>query len=155
MLIKPFGVTLHRGGVCGLSVGYWKPVFITCGKLDQTVKMWDRQQCTLLWTQWFPEHLLDVTLHPSGLYAVVALASRVQFCAVYADGLRVRREYDVAGSRMTRFSTSGHAFAVIDGRLVVSYNGVTGDRMFTISGHEGTVSYRRPHSFRLRPTPPV
>lgn len=131
--------------MCGLSVAHWKPVFVTCGTADRTVKMWNHAKCSLLWTQRYAEHVLDVALDPSGLYAVVAFAGRVQFCAAHVDGLRPRREYAVAGCRLTRFSTSGHMFAVAaDGPTLDVYSTVTGDKRFSVTAHEDTVSDGNP-----------
>jgi len=132
-LIRPFGETLHHGGVSGMSASSWKPVFMTCGKWDRTVKLWNYENRSLLLSVDYPEDVADVSLHPTGLYAIVATAGRVAFCVVYADALRPARTFELAGCRLARFSNAGHAFAVaVDGGNVLAYSSITFQTLFEL-----------------------
>lgn len=141
MLIRPFSETLHHGGVSGMSVSSWKPVFMTCGKSDRTVKLWNYENRSLLLSVDYAEDVADVSLHPTGLYAVVATASRVAFCVVHADALRPERTFDLPGCRLARFSNAGHAFAVaVDGGNVRAYSSITFQTLFELAGDVCTVN---------------
>lgn len=140
--IETFSVVLHHGGVCALSVAAWKPVFATCGKTDRTVKLWNYGNRSLLLTQHYAENVLNVSMHPIGLHVIVALVSAVEFSTVlYSDHtLMPQKRFDVAGSDLAQFSTSGHMFAVVDGFKILVYSSITFDRCHTLSGHENAVS---------------
>uniref|UniRef100_A0A2S2R5C2 WD repeat-containing protein 65 n=1 Tax=Sipha flava TaxID=143950 RepID=A0A2S2R5C2_9HEMI len=117
------------------------PMFMTCGRVDRTVKLWDYQQCELLLTERYAEDVLDVSLHPSGLYALVAFARSVTFNVVSrTDGLVPRRTFGAEDCRGTRFSGSGHMFAVTDGTSVDVYCSVTFAKCFKLNGHQSAIT---------------
>ncbi|XP_029340916.1 cilia- and flagella-associated protein 57-like [Acyrthosiphon pisum] len=139
--LEPFGETLHRGGVFGLSVSDWKPIFMTCGKVDRTVKLWDYMRRTLLLSQSYDEDVHDVSLHPTGSYAIVAFRDRVVFNVIYdCMALKPRREFTAENCHLVRFSVSGHMFAVVNDLVVDIYCSVTFDKRFTLTGHKNKVS---------------
>lgn len=144
MTIEPLAETLHHGGIAGLSVCHWKPVFMTCGQLDRTVKLWNYEKQTLLWTRRYADDVLDVSLHPTGLYALVATANSVAFHVLFDDGPRPQpwRLLPVASCQLTRFSSSGHMFALVHGANVDVYCSVTFRKRFELDGHKNTVSNR-------------
>ncbi|XP_060845642.1 cilia- and flagella-associated protein 57-like [Rhopalosiphum padi] len=139
--LEPFGETLHCGGVFGLSVSDWKPIFMTCGKVDRTVKLWDYMRRTLLLSQHYDEDVHDVALHPTGSYAVVAFQDRVVFNVIYDSvALKPRREFPAANCYLVRFSLSGHMFAVINDLVVDVYCSITFDKRFTLTGHKNKIT---------------
>ncbi|XP_025202982.1 cilia- and flagella-associated protein 57-like [Melanaphis sacchari] len=139
--LEPFGETLHRGGVFGLSVSDWKPIFMTCGKVDRTVKLWDYMRRTLLLSQCYDEDVHDVSLHPTGSYAVVAFQDRVVFNVIYDSvALKPRREFPADNCHLVRFSLSGHMFAVINNLVIDVYCSITFDKRFTLSGHKNKIT---------------
>jgi cilia- and flagella-associated protein 57 len=126
--------------VFGLSVSDWKPIFMTCGKVDRTVKLWDYMRRTLLLSQHYDEDVHDVALHPTGSYAVVAFQDRVVFNVIYDSvALKPRREFPAANCYLVRFSLSGHMFAVINDLVVDVYCSITFDKRFTLTGHKNKV----------------
>lgn len=127
----------------GLSVSDWKPIFMTCGKIDRTVKLWDYMRRTLLLSQCYDEDVHDVSLHPTGSYAIVAFKDRVMFNVIYDSvALKPRQEFAAANCHLVRFSLSGHMFAVVNDLIIDIYCSVTFDRRFTLIGHKNKVSSR-------------
>lgn len=138
--IETFGEIIHRGGVSGLSVCIWKPMFMTCGTCDQTVKLWNYKTRSVVLTEQYSEDVLDVALHPTGLYAVVVMASRALFTVIGPNGLKERMVFDIANCRMAKFSLSGHMMAfVIDGNHIHIYCAITFEKRFHFEGHKAKV----------------
>lgn len=144
VVIEPLGEQLHVGGVGGLSACTWKPWFMTCGRQDHTVKLWDHERRVLLLSARYPDDdVLDVALHPTGLYAVLAFRGRAVFATVRGPVgelmLRPRAEIEGSGD-LVRFSRAGHKFAVVDGPNVRVYCSVTFRRLFDVAAHDARVS---------------
>lgn len=143
-MIEPLGEQLHVGGVGGLSVCTWKPWFMTCGRQDHTVKLWDHERRVLLLSAWYPDDdVLDVALHPTGLHAVLAFRGRVVFVTLHGpvDELMLRPSIEIAGGGdLVCFSEAGHKFAVVDGPEVHVYCAITFRSLFDIAAHGARVS---------------
>lgn len=140
MALKLFSEDLHHGGMSGLSLSSWSPVFMTCGRLDRTVKLWNYEKQVLVFTERYHEDVLNVSLHPTGQSAMLALASSVQFCMVHADRLVSRRVLAVKNCSLVRFSRSGQMCAVVDGLNVVVYCSITFKKLHQLSAHKKPVN---------------
>lgn len=140
---KPLGEDLHHGGVSSLSTCKWKPIFITCGEIDHTIRVWNYSDRSLLLSQQYQEDVFSVSLHPSGLYSVAAFTGKVEFQLVHTDGLKAWREFAVTSCNLTEFSTSGHMFALANQYDVDVYCSVTFEKVFMYRGHSNTVGVRR------------
>ncbi|VVC42397.1 WD40/YVTN repeat-like-containing domain,WD40-repeat-containing domain [Cinara cedri] len=138
--LKLHGDDLHHGEVAGLSLSCWWPVFMTCGRLDRTVKLWNYVKRTLLFTERYDEDVLNVSLHPTGQCALLAFTSKVEFCMVHADQLETRRHFNVTDCSLIQFSRSGQMFALVDGLNVDIYSSITFEKLHRISKHEKKVS---------------
>lgn len=139
---KPLGEDLHHGTISSLSTCKWKPIFMTCGKIDHTIRVWNYLDCSLLLSQQYQEDVFSVSLHPSGLYSVAAFTGKVEFQLVHTEGLKAWREFAVTSCNLTEFSTSGHLFALANQFDVDVYCSVTFEKRFTYKGHSNTVSTR-------------
>lgn len=127
-----------------MSVSSWKPMFMTCGKSDRSVKLWNYENHSLLLSADYSEDVVDVSLHPTGLYAIVATASRVIFIVIYADALKPERSFDVAGCRLVKFSNAGHVFAVVVDEINVHvYSSITFQKLYELVGNNSAVRNRR------------
>lgn len=95
-------------------------------------------------TEQYSEDVLDVALHPTGLYAVVAMVSRALFTVIGPNGLKERMMFDVKGCRMAKFSLSGHMMAfVIDDIHIHIYCAITFEKRFHFEGHKAKVGAPR------------
>lgn len=138
--MKLYSEDLHHGGVAGLSLSSWSPVFMTCGRLDRTVKLWNYEKQTLLFTERYHEDVLNVSLHPTGQCAMLAFAGSVQFCMVHADRLLSRRALAVKNCSLVRFSRSGQMFALVDALNVDVYCSITFKKLHQLSTHKKPVN---------------
>ncbi|KAF0763554.1 cilia- and flagella-associated protein 57 [Aphis craccivora] len=137
---KSLGEDLHHGGISSLSTCKWKPIFITCGKIDHTIRVWNYLNCSLLLSQQYQEDVFSVSLHPSGLYSVAAFTGKVEFQLVHTNGLKAWREFAVTSCNLTEFSTSGHMFALANLFDVDVYCSVKFEKRFTFKGHSNTIT---------------
>nr|CAD7580149.1 unnamed protein product [Timema californicum] len=63
---KMVGEYLHHGPVIGLATCAWKPIFLTCGQVDRTVRVWNYEEGTQELVKQYQEDLYCVALHPTG-----------------------------------------------------------------------------------------
>ncbi|XP_050529265.1 cilia- and flagella-associated protein 57-like [Daktulosphaira vitifoliae] len=142
MILKflPLGVRLHHGCISNLSVCKWKPFFMTCGKEDRTIKMWNYLECTLIFTELFDEDVLSLSLHPTGLYCVTSFRSKVVFQLVRPKSLNIWRKFPVRDCPIVQFSSSGHMFSIINNLKVEIYCSVTFEKRFECIGHTDIIT---------------
>jgi WD40 repeat protein len=60
------GEQLHHGPVVGLSVCAWKPLFMTCGQLDRTVRVWNYETEMQELVKQYQDEIFSVAMHPTG-----------------------------------------------------------------------------------------
>lgn len=63
---KMVGEQLHHGPVVGLSMCAWKPLFMTCGQLDRTVRVWNYETETQELVKQYQDEIFSVAIHPTG-----------------------------------------------------------------------------------------
>ncbi|KAF5270192.1 hypothetical protein FQR65_LT05672 [Abscondita terminalis] len=85
VMFTEFGHALHHGNVGGLDVCAWKPIFITAGEWDRTLRVWNYENDTIELSKQFQEDIRGVSLHPSGLYAVVGFSDKLRFLNIMID----------------------------------------------------------------------
>lgn len=61
------GESLHHGPIAGLALCAWKTIFMTCGEIDRTVRVWDSTNDSLILTKHYQEDIFCVALHPTGV----------------------------------------------------------------------------------------
>ncbi|XP_050439079.1 cilia- and flagella-associated protein 57-like [Adelges cooleyi] len=138
--MRPLSEELHYGGVASLSTCQWKSIFMTCGKIDGAIKVWDYSDCTLLLTQHYQENVFSVSLHPTGLYSLATFISKVEFQLVQMEGLKEWKKFAIMDCNLTAFSNSGHMFALANHHKVDVFCGVLFEHRFTLRGHSGIIS---------------
>lgn len=136
----PLGVDMHHGTVESLSTSLWKPLLMTCGKLDYTIKVWDYVQCTLLLSKHYPKQVCVVSMHPTGLYSVTAFSDHVEFQMVQMDDLVPLKNFPIRNCTAVTFSESGHKFAVAKPGSIDVYSSLWFIKCFSCQGHLGPVN---------------
>lgn len=63
---KHLGQSLHHGPIIGLAMCVWKPIFMTCGQIDRTVRVWNYDTESLEMVKQYEEDVFSVALHPTG-----------------------------------------------------------------------------------------
>jgi WD40 repeat protein len=66
VLFQTVGEELHHGPVAGLSMCAWKPLFMTCGQLDKTVRVWNYESMMQELVKQYQQQLFSVAIHPTG-----------------------------------------------------------------------------------------
>ncbi|XP_025200516.1 LOW QUALITY PROTEIN: cilia- and flagella-associated protein 57-like [Melanaphis sacchari] len=135
----PLGVDLHHGVVESLSTSLWKPILMTCGKLDYTIKVWDYVQCTLLLSKHYPKPVCIVSMHPTGLYSLAAFSDHLEFQMVQMDDLVPLKIFPVRNCTAVTFSGSGHMFAVAKPGAIEVYCSLMFVKCFSCLGHLGPI----------------
>ncbi len=94
-----------------------KPIVATTG-LDRSVRVWNYADNTLENCMFFSEEALSISLHPSGLHAVVGFADKLRLLNILMDSIRVVKDFPVRGCVECRFSSGGHLFAAAQSNVV-------------------------------------
>lgn len=135
----PWGPTLHYGRIGGLSTCIWKPLFMTSGLDDRSLRLWNYEQETLELYKEFHEDIFGISIHPTGLFAVVGFSSRLRFLTITIDNLIKTREFNVKCCKLCSFSKLGHLFAGTNGNMIQVYSTVSFEQLHVLKGHTGLV----------------
>ncbi|XP_050527908.1 cilia- and flagella-associated protein 57-like [Daktulosphaira vitifoliae] len=141
--LKPLGEDMHYGGIASLSTCQWKPIFLTCGKIDGTIKVWDYISQTLIFSQHYQENVFSVSVHPTGLYSLASFISKVEFQLIQMEGLKEWKKIAMMDCNLTAFSNSGHMFALANHHKVDVYCSVIFEHRYTLRGHSGIITALR------------
>ncbi|XP_039276040.1 cilia- and flagella-associated protein 57 [Nilaparvata lugens] len=134
------GEGLHHGPITGVSLCAWKQEAMTCGWLDRTVCVWDYVNETVLLNKVYQEDVYCITLHPTGLYAVLGFSDKLRFLLVLIDDLHVIREFPIRCCNEAQFSRSGHMFAAMNVYNIHVYSSITFQLIYTLKGHNNKVT---------------
>ncbi|XP_031354286.1 cilia- and flagella-associated protein 57 [Photinus pyralis] len=132
-----YGQALHHGTIGGLDVCAWKPIFITSGEWDRTLRVWNYETDSIELIKQFQEDIRGVALHPTGLYAVVGFSDKLRFLTIMIDDFVTTREFPIRNCRSCTFSNMGHYFAATNGNLIQVYSTTTFENVFNLKGHNG------------------
>nr|CAD7587153.1 unnamed protein product [Timema genevievae] len=136
---KMVGEYLHHGPVIGLATCAWKPIFLTCGQVDRTVRVWNYEEGTQELVKQYQEDLYCVALHPTGLFTVIGFSDKLRFMILLIDDIQPVREFPVRSCQECVFSTSGHLFAAVNGNVIQMYSSVSFQNIYNLKGHNGKV----------------
>nr|CAD7403161.1 unnamed protein product [Timema cristinae] len=136
---KMVGEYLHHGPVIGLATCAWKPIFLTCGQVDRTVRVWNYEEGTQELVKQYQEDLYCVALHPTGLFTVIGFSDKLRFMILLIDDIHPVREFPVRSCQECVFSTSGHLFAAVNGNVIQMYSSVSFQNIYNLKGHNGKV----------------
>lgn len=141
-IFEELGPTLHRGPVKYMAVCSWKPLLMTAGLEDRTVRIWNYETLELVMSKKYEENLYAVAMHPMGLYALVAFNSKLKFMIIMIDDLRETTKFDVRCCDVCQFSMNGHLFAVVNANVIQLYSVINYKNVMDLKGHNGLVSLR-------------
>lgn len=117
----PYGVTFdyvqgmfhkNKNEITGLDTCIRKQLIVTCSR-DKTVCIWDYANRRLEFQHTFPEELVAVAFHPSGLHVVVAMQDKIEIYNVLSDKLTKSKTINLKGCNEIKFSHGGHLFACV------------------------------------------
>lgn len=59
---------LHHSKINGLAMCLWKPIFMTSGEADRSVRLWNYETRRLEFVKFYSENINCISLHPTGLF---------------------------------------------------------------------------------------
>lgn len=139
IVLTELGYALHNGPISGMSVCSWKPIFVTAGAYDRTIRVWNYEAETLEVCKSYLEDIHSINLHPTGLFAIAGFSDKLRFLTILIDDFNITREFPVRNCKECRFSTLGHLFAAVNGNIIQVYSTITFEHMFNLKGHNGKV----------------
>lgn len=137
--LSVMGQQLHHGSIGGLSVCAWKSVFMTCGEIDRSVRIWDYETESLVMMKQYQEDVCCVALHPIGLFCLVGFSDKLRFMSILMDDLSTIHEVPVRNCRTVAFSHGGHLFAAVNGNVVQVYTTIGFANRYLLKGHTGKI----------------
>ncbi|XP_015597863.1 cilia- and flagella-associated protein 57 [Cephus cinctus] len=138
--LKIMGQHLHHGAISGLSMCAWKPLFMTCGEVDRSVRMWDFETESLVMIKQYLEDIYCVGLHPTGLFCLIGFSDKLRFMIILIDDLISMHEFPIRNCKTVAFSYGGHLFAAVNGNLIQVYNVIGFRNRFILRGHTGKIN---------------
>ncbi|KYN38346.1 WD repeat-containing protein 65 [Trachymyrmex septentrionalis] len=133
------GQPLHHGPISGLSMCAWKPVFMTCGEFDHSVRLWDFETESLIMLKQYEEDIFSVALHPMGLFCLIGFTDKLRFMSILIDNLLPMHEIAIRNCKTVRFSHNGHLFAAVNVNVIQVYTTISFHNPFIFKGHTGKV----------------
>lgn len=137
--LKIMGQPLHHGSINGLAMCAWKPVFMTCGEIDRSIRLWDFETESLIMLKQYDQDIFSVALHPMGLFCLIGFTDKLRFMSILIDDLLPMHEIAIRNCRIVRFSYNGHLFAAVNGNVVQVYTTIGFYNPFILKGHTGKV----------------
>nr|CAH7744510.1 unnamed protein product [Callosobruchus chinensis] len=138
--MKDFGHPIHMGPIVALAVCRWKPIVISAGSRDRTIKIWNYESLEIELVQNFEDDIFSVTLHPTGLYAVVGFSDKLRFMTIMIDDILITKEFNIRACRLASFSKLGHMFAATNGNVIQIYSSINFQQMYILKGHNGEIN---------------
>eukprot|EP01041_Mallomonas_annulata_P003461 gene3461-6887_t len=124
--------------IMGMDVCIRKPTIITVAK-DNTLRIWNYNTMDLEMIKHFPEEMLCVALHPSGLHVAVGFADKLRVFHVLVDELRPCLEIAIKNCRECRFANGGNLLAAANGNSINVFDFYSGEKIADLRGHNGKV----------------
>ncbi|XP_063616617.1 cilia- and flagella-associated protein 57 isoform X2 [Cydia splendana] len=134
------GPAMHYGPINSLSMCAWKPIFITAGEQDKSVRIWNYLTDDIEMIKLYQEEISCVSLHPTGLFAVIGFSDKLRFMVVLIDDFEVMREFPIRNCKRVKFSTNGHLFAAVNAQVIQVFSSVSFNNVYNLKGHNGIIT---------------
>ncbi|XP_028156155.1 cilia- and flagella-associated protein 57 [Ostrinia furnacalis] len=134
------GPAMHYGRINSLSMCAWKPIFMTSGEQDKSIRIWNYMTDDIELIRLYQEEIHCVSLHPTGLFAIVGFSDKLRFMVVLIDDFEVMREFPIRNCKQAKFSTNGHLFAAVNGQVIQVFSSVSFQNVYNLKGHNGRVT---------------
>lgn len=70
---------MHYGRINSLSMCAWKPIFMTSGELDKSIRIWNYMTDDVELIKLYQEEIHCLSLHPSGIIFILDMLSVLEF----------------------------------------------------------------------------
>ncbi|XP_035724749.1 cilia- and flagella-associated protein 57-like [Vespa mandarinia] len=129
------GQSLHYGPISDLSMCAWKPIFMTCGEIDRSIRIWNFETVSLIMLKQYEEDICSIALHPMGLFCLVGFVDKLRFMSILIDDLLPIYEFSIRNCKTVVFCHSGHLFAAVNGNVIQLYTTIGFYNRFLLKGH--------------------
>ncbi|XP_037969047.2 cilia- and flagella-associated protein 57 [Plutella xylostella] len=133
------GPAMHHGRINSLSVCAWKPIFMTSGE-DRSIRIWNYMTDDVELIKLYQEEIHCVSMHPTGLFAIVGFSDKLRFMVVLIDDLEVMREFPIRSCARACFSSNGHLFAAVNNQVIQVFSSVSFQNIYNLKGHNGKIT---------------
>lgn len=133
----------HSGPIASLDVAAHRPLAISVGKKDGTIRIWNyvSRQCEIRWTSPEPgDPPLVAAVHPFGYFLAVGFVEKLRIYYLMMKGLKVHTEFDIYGVSLMRFANGGQLLAAAQSRYVHMISTRTMEKLFTLEHSKGNIS---------------
>ncbi|XP_031833358.1 testes of unusual size [Nomia melanderi] len=137
--LEIMGQALHYGPIGSLSMCAWKSIFMTCGELDHSARLWDFESGNLILCKQYTERICGLSLHPTGLFCLVGFSDKLRFLSILIDDLLTMEEFPIRCCKTVTFSHGGHSFAAVNENIVQVYTTVDFAHHSILKGHTSRV----------------
>ncbi|KAJ8735588.1 hypothetical protein PYW07_007208 [Mythimna separata] len=134
------GPAMHYGQINSLSMCAWKPIFMTAGEQDKSIRIWNYMTDDIEMIKLYQEEIHCVSLHPTGLFSIVGFSDKLRFMVVLIDDFEVMREFPIRNCKQAKFSSNGHLFAAVNGQVIQVFSSVSFHNCFNLKGHNGKIT---------------
>lgn len=134
------GASLHHGPISHVAMCAWKPIFITCGALDRSLRVWNYELESLSFVKEYDEDIHSIALHPTGLYATVGFSDKLRYMLVRIDDIEAQKEFPIRYCDECAFSSNGHMFAAVNENVIQIFSTISFDNLYNLKGHNAKVS---------------
>ncbi|XP_039752116.1 cilia- and flagella-associated protein 57 [Pararge aegeria] len=134
------GPAMHYGRINSLSMCAWKPIFMTSGEQDKSIRVWNYMTDDVELIKLYQEEIHCVSLHPTGLFAIVGFSDKLRFMVVLIDDFEVMREFPIRNCKRAKFSTNGHLFAAVNSQIIQVFSSVSFQNVYNLKGHNGRIT---------------
>ncbi|XP_041975861.1 cilia- and flagella-associated protein 57 isoform X1 [Aricia agestis] len=134
------GPAMHYGKINSLSLCAWKSIFMTSGEEDKSIRIWNYVTDEVELIKLYQEEIHCVSLHPTGLFAIVGFSDKLRYMVVLIDDFEVMREFPIRNCKRAQFSTNGHMFAAVNGQVIQVFSSVSFQNIYNLKGHNGRIT---------------
>ncbi|XP_066140488.1 cilia- and flagella-associated protein 57 [Euwallacea fornicatus] len=138
-VMEEYGYPLHLGPIGSMSICRWKPICVTSGTNDRSLKIWNYETNEIELIQNFQDDIHSVALHPTGLYCVIGFSDKLRYMTILIDDIVTTKEFNIRSCKLCSFSTMGHVFASTNCSDIFVYSSISFVLMYILKGHLGQV----------------
>jgi len=129
----------HNGTIHDLDVCIQKTYIISVAS-DHTVRVWDFESGEQRLCKLFQDEAFSVSLHPSGMHAIVGFSDKVRCVHIFVDDLKTFWQHSIKMCRVCAFSNGGHTFALAYGNIISLFCFHTGKKFGDLKGHNSKIT---------------
>lgn len=134
------GPSMHYGKINSLSMCAWKPIFMTSGEEDKSIRIWNYMTDDIEMIKLYQEEIYCVSLHPTGLFAIVGFSDKLRYLVVLIDDFEVMREFPIRNCKCAKFSTNGQLFAAVNAQVIQVFSSISFQNVYNLKGHNGKIT---------------